>query len=385
MKKLRIILVGPDEARRRAVAAELAPQEVTITGEYGAYSDVNQLKSGGGDWDVALLDLDTDRELCLAAVDNIRRKNAAATVMVYSTSSDSELLKRCMWAGAREFLTMPLTERALTEALIRAGVHRQEGIGQRTTGKLLVFIGAKGGTGASTIAANFALALRHEAQAETALLDLDLELGEVSLILGLKPRFTLLDVLRNSSRLDRELVSGMLVRHDSGLAVMAGPETYDTPAVFENGDLSKLLLLLREQFAYVVIDAGPNLGKSSELLFELAESIYVVSQADVPGLRNAQRYVNHMQSFGAGKVRLVLNRYEPRRNEIDEEHIAKAVGVPVDWKIPNDYVGVRRSHNTGTPLAQGDSPISRALHQMARAACGKAIDDGSKKRLGLFR
>jgi pilus assembly protein CpaE len=342
------------------------------------------LKPGEDDWDVALLELDSDPELCLAVVQSISGKRPDATVMVYTTKDDSELLMRSMWAGAREFLTLPLTERAVTEAFLRAATRLNGREGARGTGKVLVFVGAKGGAGVTTIATNFALALRKEATVETALLDLDLELGDMSVLLGITPRHTLRDVVENSKRLDRDLLMGMLSKHESGLAVMAGPDEYAGPAAFENGDLTKLLYLLREQFPYVVVDTGPNLGRSTELLYELAECIYVVTQADVPSLRNAQRYVSHMQRFGAGKVKLVINRYDPRKHEIDEERIAKAVGVPVDWKIPNDYAGVKRSHNTAAPLALGESPVSRVLVQMARAAAGKPSENGSKRMRGLF-
>ena len=384
LQNIRAVIVGPDEVRRRAVLAELSRQQVTIVAELDAYSAIRQLKPGETDWDVALLELDTDPELCLAVVQSISGRTPASTGRVYSTSTDPELLMRCMWAGAREFLTVPLTSRSVTEALARAVTRRLESSGGKSAGRLLVFVGAKGGAGVTTIAANFALALRREATVETALMDLDVELGDAALLLGIKPRFTLLDVVRDSKRLDRDLLSGMLAKHDSGLAVMAGPDEYGGPAAFENGDLTKLMFLMREQFPYIVVDAGPNLGKSTDLLFELAECIYVVSQADVPGLRNAQRYVEYMQRFGPGKVRLVLNRYDPRKHELDEEQVAKAVGVPVDWKIPNDYAGVQRSHNTAAPLASRESPVSRVLAQMARAASGKPPETGTKKMRGLF-
>jgi pilus assembly protein CpaE len=211
-----------------------------------------------------------------------------------------------------------------------------------------------------------------------------MELGESALLLGIKPRFTLLDIVKDSKRLDRELLAGMVAKHDSGLVLMAGPEDYDGPAAFENGDLTKLLYLMKEQYAYVVVDAGPNLGKCTGLLMELAEVIYVVTEADVPGLRNAQRYVSHMQRFGKDKVRLVVNRYDSRRQEIAEEHVTKAVGVPVAWKIPNDYVAVRRSQNTAVPLAVGDSQVARAVRLMARDACGKGSADVNKRGLRLF-
>jgi pilus assembly protein CpaE len=91
-----------------------------------------------------------------------------------------------------------------------------------------------------------------------------------------------------------------------------------------------------------------------------------------------------MQRFGAERVRLVLNRYDSRRNDIDEEHVTKAVGVPVTWKVPNDYAAVRKSHNTAVPLALGDSLFSRAVRQMARDACGKSAGPPTKKGLRLF-
>jgi pilus assembly protein CpaE len=381
---LRTILVGPDEERRKAVLAELSQQQVTVVAELKEYSAVRQLKAGVDDWDVALLDLDSDSDVCLAVAQSISGKAATSTVMVYSASEDPSLLMRSMWAGAREYLRFPLPPKTLTEALLRAAARRAEGNGTGRAGKLLVFVGAKGGTGVTTIATNFALALRQESEVETALLDLDVELGETSLLLGMKPRFTMLDVMKNSKRLDQELLTGLLAKHDSGLVVMAGPDEYEGPAALENGDLTKLLYLLKEQFPYVVVDTGPNLGRGTELLMELAESIYVVSQADVPGLRNAQRYVSHMQRFGAERVRLVLNRYDSRRNDIDEEHVTKAVGVPVTWKVPNDYAAVRKSHNTAVPLALGDSLISRVVRQMAREACGKPAGPPSKKGLRLF-
>jgi pilus assembly protein CpaE len=385
VKNLRTILVGPDEERRKAVLAAISEQPVTLVAELKDYSAVRQLKPGVDDWDVALLDLDSDPDLCLAVVQSISGKSAASTVMVCSASEDPELLMRCMWAGAREFLRFPITPHTLTEALLRAVARLAESTGTRRSGKLLVFVGAKGGAGVTTIATNLALALRQETGAEVVLLDLDIELGESSLLLGLKPSFTLLDVVKNSKRLDRELLSGLLAKHESGLVVMAGPDEYEGPTSFDNGDLTKLLYLLREQFAYVVVDAGPNLGRSAGLLMELAESIYVVSQADIPGLRNAQRYVSHIQRFGREKVRLVMNRYDPRRHEIEEERIVKAVGVPVAWKVPNDYAAVHRSHNTAVPLVQGDSPVARMVRQMAREACGKRIEPVAKKGLGLFR
>jgi Flp pilus assembly CpaE family ATPase len=84
------------------------------------------------------------------------------------------------------------------------------------------------------------------------------------------------------------------------------------------------------------------------------------------------------------RVEVVVNRFDPRKIEIDEERIAKVLTRPLLWKVPNDFADVRRAQNTGKPLAFADSPVMRSLHQVARAACGKPAEAGSKKKFGLF-
>ena len=86
-------------------------------------------------------------------------------------------------------------------------------------------------------------------------------------------------------------------------------------------------------------------------------------------------------TFGAG---MSIDELSFWKGEIDDERIAKALSRPLQWKVPNDFAGVRRAENTGIPLAMEDSSVSRALHQMARQACGKIPDGQKKKRFGLF-
>ena len=87
---------------------------------------------------------------------------------------------------------------------------------------------------------------------------------------------------------------------------------------------------------------------------------------------------------GNRKLEVVLNRYNSRFNEMDEQSIAKALTQPASWKIPNDYTGVRRAQNTGVPLMSEDTPVTRVLQEMARTACGKPAAPAKKKRFGLF-
>jgi pilus assembly protein CpaE len=308
------------------------------------------------------------------------------TVMVYSSQADPELLMRCMRAGAREFLAEPMQASTVAEALVRASARRQEVRRPRkAAGKMFAFVGAKGGSGVTTIASNFAIALAKECgEKSVVLVDLDLQLGDAALGLGISSQFSVLDALQNVNRLDSDLLSSMLAKHSSGLTVLAAPDKYSAVRAPQDS-LDKLLNILRGDFPYVVVDLGSSLTQNYKALFEMADMVYLIAQVNVPELRNAHRLVSeYFSSADGSKLEVVLNRFLSRGMEIDESSINKALLRPAKWKVPNDYQAVRRAQNTASPLALEDTPISRVLFDMARAACGHTLSPGKKKRFGLF-
>src|SRR5580692_7663882 len=185
-----VALIGPEEQRRKAVASALAGSQANVTREFTSYPELDDLqKFLEANYDVIIVDLDSDPEHALDLVEHICA-NSSATVMVYSAQADSELLVRCMRAGAREFLSQPIAANTIAEALVRASVRRPTvRAPKKTAGKLFVFAGAKGGSGVSTIASNFAILLSQESQKNTLLLDLDLPLGAAALDLGIMTQY----------------------------------------------------------------------------------------------------------------------------------------------------------------------------------------------------
>ena len=386
MKPVSVVMMGPDDARGRALAEALTRNQATVR-DFGSYRNTNQFaKSTVLDCDVVMIDIDADPETALDLVESISSRNSAVTVMVHSRSSNPELLMRCMRAGAREYLAEPISQDTLAEALIRAAARRQEPDPEKKLGgEMMVFLTAKGGAGVTTIASNFALSLTKEANKKVVLVDLNLQLGDVALALGMKPRFSVRDALTNAHRLDAEFVSTILDSHSSGLSVLAAPEDFSPLPTVDISAVEKLLYILQEQFGYVVIDAGSASSPAAISAAEIANSVYVVTQVDVPSLRNSHRIISHLQNsiVGGRKLEVVINRYDGRKTEITHEKIEKTLTVPVKWKVPNDYASVHRSQNTGSPLASENSPISRVLLQMAKNACGKT-EETPKRRFSIF-
>lgn len=289
-----------------------------------------------------------------------------------------------MRAGAREYLVAPVEPSVLGEALLRASARRAENGAKKTKGKTIIFRGAKGGSGVTTLATNFAIALRQESQEKVALLDLNPQLGDVAVLLGVSPTFTISEAFANPTRLDHEFVSTLFVEHRSGVSLLAAPDSYGAGAPVEARTVGKLVDLVRSKYPYVVIDAGPGLGDAAEPLYQIAAQVYLVTQIDIPSLRNTQRFLSYLRRFGDHRVDLVLNRFESRRAEFDEERLSKALGMSPAWKVPNDYAAVGQASNTGAPVIWEKSPVANVLRQMARVECGKPPETPRKKGFSLF-
>jgi pilus assembly protein CpaE len=379
-----VVLIGPEAWRRKAIAHGLEGPLAAIPRELPFYPDIDQVtKLIELNFDVVMIDLDANPEVALELVD-ILCSGSQATVMVYSTIVDAELMIRCMRAGARELLNIPLAPGAMAEAMVRASVRRSSmRVSKKPDSKLFVFWGAKGGSGVTTLATNFAISVAKESGKKTLLIDLDLPFGDAALGLGLTPQYSTADAVQNFGRLDSYFLSKLAVKHSSGLFVLSAPGKFvDIQVTVEAVD--KLVAIARQDFDFVVVDSGSRLDLTRSALFHPDAMIFLISQVGIPELRNSNRLVSELFVNDFPKLEIVLNRFSPSLG-IDEEHITKALTRRAQWKIPEDNTTARKMQNTATSLALSDTPISRAIRQMARAACGISPEPEKKKKIiGIF-
>lgn len=379
---LSVMLIGPDGRRRLAVVEALAGSPCQLAGQMASYPDLEQ--GAQIEEEIVILDLDSDAEAALELVETICA-NTSSTVMVYSGSFDSELMLRSMRAGAREFLTYPLKQSALADAIVRAAARRSTlRSPKKADGRLHVFCGVKGGTGVTTIATNFAVTAARESGGKVLLMDLDMPLGDAALQLGITPQYSTADALQNSVRLDANFLSRLVAKHESGLAILAAPGSF-VPYQLNAESVSKLIQVARQEFDHIVIDAGSGFQLHGTSLFDPDGVVYLVTDVGVSELRNANRIVSELFPTGRPKLEIILNRYTPSTLGMDEEHITRALTRPAQWRIPEDKATVREMQNTATPLSTRDTPVSQAIRQMARSACGLGAETAKRKKiLGLF-
>ncbi len=333
-------------------------------------------------FDVVLVAVDQDKETALRTIEVLCRAGTA-TPMAYSSRTDDDMLIRCMRAGVREFLRYPFATGVIEEAFGRTSSRIQLVPDTRkAVGKSFVFVGAKGGSGVTTAACNFAVALAQEPNRRTLLIDLDLPLGDAALCLGVNSEFSTLDALREAERLDPTFLNKLLAKSKSGLNVLGAPGRYlRLPALGDGVD--NLMKVACKTFDYVVVDAGSKWELTDTKLFDMVSTVFLVTQVGVAELRNSNRLITGCLQLYGPKLEIVLNRYTAEMFGIDDAAIESALTRPAQWRIPNDYPAVRRMQNTAE--VQKESSVQKAIKKMAVSASG-FMDDGQdkKKRFGIF-
>jgi pilus assembly protein CpaE len=391
---LSIAVISPDDGRRNAAISALDKFPNGRIREFISYppdveSVTRMLKQS---FDVVIIDLDSDPEYTLDLVENICA-DGATNVIVYSEQVDPGLMVRCLRAGAREYLHTPITPAAMTEALARVWSRRletpvavvadEEAPHQEFDGKLYVFMSAKGGSGVTTLATNFAVSLAEQSGERTLLIDLDLPLGDAALNLGIKSPYSSVSAFENASRLDPHFLSSLLVQHSSGLFVLAAPSEMNH---FQPDDeaIGTLLKVALQDFQHVVIDAGSKIDLQRACHLNESVTVYLVTQLGIPELRNANRLIRNLPIDGGPRLEVVVNRFDSGSQGVEEAHVAQALTRPIRWKIPNDYAAVRQMQNSATPLTKGDSEIARAIRQMTQSICGAPVEPEKKKGFSFF-
>jgi len=316
--------------------------------------------------DVVLVDIPTENSTAaLRALELLHQELPETALFAIGSMSQPQLIVSAMRAGAREFIERPTTTTDLLEAFVRLAAAQRRVRTEGTRGKVFSVVNAKGGSGATTIAVNLALALQ-AAHGNVALVDIA-PLGHCALHLNLKPLFSVADALRNLHRLDSSLLESFMTRHASGLQLLAGA---NTPAAVEptTAEFAGLFDLLVGHFRYVVVDTSTRMDPTTRLICNLSEAVLLVACADVASLWSAARVQQYLEETGGrDRVKLVLNRFRkiPGFSEAEAE---TAAGSKLLWKIPNQYFAVSTAIDRGTPLMQqSNTEIARSFSGLAAA------------------
>jgi pilus assembly protein CpaE len=386
MPQLVALLVSEDDAFRQHMGRMLRSGAITVS-----VIDERVARDSTAP-DIVIVDTRGDSTSAMSSIERLRGSSPSAGIFAVALAAEPDVILHSMRAGANEFFTWPPPDEAFHGAIRRTAARRETAQGARQPATTLVFFGAKGGAGTTTIAVNCGVELARLSKRPTVIVDLKPGLGEVALFLGVRPRFSLLDAIDNLHRLDREFLRELVVKHKSGLEILAGSDQFDRPGAADGGPIEELLRLLARQYDYIIVDAGSQINSCSVSALYSADQLFLVANPDVPSVRNAQRLLDRVRQLGAcgERVRVLLNRAaEPY--PIPPKQIEGALGHPIHHTFPSDYKTVSTALNSGVPLAlTGNSDLATQFDSFTRQILdptGAATIASANKRglLGLER
>jgi pilus assembly protein CpaE len=310
---------------------------------------------------------------------------AGGVVIVVSPTKDPELILRAMRAGAREFVLESDHEELKLAVRSQAQVSEQVGDGN---GSVITIFGAKGGVGSTTIASNLAGALQN-AGGRVVIIDLDFHLGDVLSFMDVAGNYSITDVLQNMGRLDRELLESSMMRHPSGVNVLAQSGKMEEAEHIKGSDIGNLLTFLRKHYDYVLLDGVKGFDEISLAALDASQHVLMILTQDVPAVRNGQRCLELFGRLGYDqtKVKLILNRYQ-KSSKITLDVVADTLKVPVAHAIANDFVSVIDAINRGLLLkdAAPRARLTQDIQGLVGLVAGSRKDQAPRRSFlgGLF-
>lgn len=374
MAQLAGLVVSGDDAFKKHVGRLLRSGAIPVS----LIDD--RLARDGTPPDIVIVDARGDASSAMANIERLRAGAPSAGIFAVALTAEPDLILQSMRAGANEFFTWPPAEETFHGAIRRtAARHGAAHQGSRAPATTLVFFGAKGGAGTTTLAVNSAVEVARLSKRSTVIVDLKPGLGEVALFLGVRPRYSLLDAIDNLHRLDREFLREVVAKHKSGLEILAGSEQFDRPGASDGSAIEELFRLLARHYEYIVVDGGSQINSCTVAALYTADQMFLVANPDVPSVRNAQRLLDRVRQLGAcgERVRILLNRAaEPF--PIPPKQIETALGHPIHHAFPSDYKTVSTALNSGVPLAlAGGSDIAAQFDSFTRRILEPSAAQGS--------
>jgi pilus assembly protein CpaE len=338
--------------------------------------------------DVLVVACDGDSDRALFLVDGSIKAKPDRPVVVLYTGNPNGFVRRVFEAGADDIVGLPQTPENVRFAIEKAIARRQGGAvgGAIATAPLICVLGPKGGTGKTLTACNLAVSLASAGQ-RVAVVDLDLQFGDVALSLGMAPEKTIYDLAKSGGTLDAEKLDGYLMTHETGVRVLAGPTRPDHASTVTVTFLRDVYAVLRSSFDYVIVDTPPGFTPEVIASIDSSTNVCMVGMLDSLSLKNTKLGLETLDLMGysSDRIKLVLNRADSKVG-ITRDDVAAIVGRVPDVTIPSDRE-VPRAVNEGTPVAilSPRSEVAVAFRSLASQYTSQPAVNGKNGRKLLRR
>ncbi len=330
---------------------------------------------------VVLMDVNMPGMDGIAATEQLAVELPQCPVVIMSVQGERDYLRRAMQSGAREFLIKPFTGDELVSSIRRVyELEAKKGAylpkvapsdePERPGGRLVAVVSGKGGCGKSFVAVNLALALRMETSAKVCLVDLDLQFGDVGVMLNLDHAKTITELVDGDGQLDWEFVDDVLADGPLGLRVLLGPFSPEYGDLVKAEHVRSIVDILRREFDYVVVDTASQLSEAALEVIDAADRILVVGALTIPAIKDTRLMLKTLESLRVERDRIVVlvNGHDAHA-VYDSPSIERNLKFPVRVQIPSEPRLVGGSIHRAVPLLVGnpDADISQLFKGLARS------------------
>jgi pilus assembly protein CpaE len=314
-----------------------------------------------------------DSGRALALIAQVHRQAPHATILLAACDGSLGFIRSALEAGASDVLTLPLQRDELHKALLRAlQAASRTPAGEDSLGEVITVCGARGGLGATTVAVNLASRLATLTTAETALVDLDLQRGDVAAFLNLTPINSLGNFATASNEIDDLFLASALTRHPNGVFVLPAPTEIEEADSVGHDEVKLALDLLRARFRYTVVDTARTITGATAAALEASRRILLVSDLSVPGVRSARRTVELLTRLGVPLEHVELLVTEAIAGPVSVQDAARAIGKQPFFVIPRDEGSAGEAMNHGAPLNGKPTKLALAMTELAAKVAGVA-------------
>lgn len=371
MKAIRILLVDDIEETRHNVRRILSfDKDLSVIGEAGdgleAIKKVDALNP-----DVVLMDVNMPKLDGISATERILLNHPQCSVIFLSVQGENEYLRKAMMAGARDFIVKPFSGDDLIDTIKRVyqldkqrNTPAQEEKNEKT--HVVTVFGTKGGVGKTTISVNLAILLAQRKK-KVAMVDLDLQFGDISVFLNLLPKRTMAELAQEGSEFDIDLVESYMIPHISGIKILPAPGRPEYSELISPAQVENIITLLKKHYDYVIIDTPPLFNETNLAALDISSQIFLALSLDLATIKNVKLSLELLDSLHhKGRTKLVLNRASEEMG-IKLDNAEETLDFMVAALVPSDGKLCVTALNKGIPFVLSDpqAKVSQAIKGIA--------------------
>jgi len=380
-----ILWVTPGQTDSRNLVIAVA-HEFKLEARFCTHDEVSTAL-GNQQYGLVGIELGVDPQKGIALLKEVHRRLPHSPILAASGDPSVGLIRSALEAGASDFITLPLAAPELHRVLIKFTQLERRTLGSGEPGEVITLCGARGGLGVTTLAVNLAVRLHALTHSPVALVDLDLQRGDVTAFLDMTPMESVAALAGARDKLDEVFVRGTLTRHSSGVLVLAAPPHVEEAELVGHEDLAAAIPLLRAQFRYTVIDTSRTITGPVLAALEQADRILLLSEISVPGVRAARRLHELLARISPdpGRIELLISDVHP--SPVKMADALRAIGKDQALLVvPRDEAQASAAANAGVPLnGASPSPLADAIAALAAKLAGMPAEAHGLRRSLLQR